>query len=147
MLEKTLESSLDCKEIKLVNLKGNQPWIFTGRTDAEAEAPIFWPFNAKSPLIWKDPDAGKDSRQEEKRTTGDEFVGWYHWLNGHEFKQALGDVMDREAWRAAVCGVANSWRCLRDWITATRKWSSIFLYICHLYYDILFRIGSYFFSI
>ena len=91
VLEKTLESSLDCKEIKLVNPKGNQSWIFTGRTDTEAEAPILWPPDVKSWLIWKDPDAGKDCRQGEKGTTEDEMVGWYHQLNGHEFEQALGD--------------------------------------------------------
>ena len=87
MLEKTLESPLDCKEIKPVNPKGNQPWLFTGRTDAEAEAPIFCPPDAKS---WKNPDAGKDWRQEEKGTTEDEMVGSHHWLNVHEFGQALG---------------------------------------------------------
>ena len=85
VLEKTLESSLDCKEIKPVNPKGNQSWIFIGRTDAEAEIPILWPPDVKNWLIWKDPDAGKDWRQEEKGTTEDEMVGWHHWLNGHEF--------------------------------------------------------------
>ena len=87
-LEKTLESPLDSKEIKPVNPKGNQLWIFTGRTDAEA--PILWLPNAKSWLIRKDPDSGKGWRQEEKGTTEDEMVGWHHWLNGHEFEQALG---------------------------------------------------------
>ena len=88
VLEKTLESPLDCKEIKPVNPKGNQPWIFIGRTDAEAAAPILWPLDAKSQLIGKDPDVGKDWRQEEKEN---EMVGWHHWLNGHEFDQAPGD--------------------------------------------------------
>ena len=74
-----------------VNPKGNQPWIFTGRTAAEAEAPIFWPLDMKSQLIGKDPDAGKDWGQEEKGTTEDETVGWHHQLDGHEFEQALGD--------------------------------------------------------
>ena len=91
MLEKTLESPLDYKEIKPVNLKGNQSWIFTGRTDAEAEAPVLWPPDAKSQPIGKDPDAGKDWGQEEKGMTEDEMVGWHHRLNGHEFEQALGD--------------------------------------------------------
>ena len=91
MLEKTLESRLDCKEIKPVNPKGNQPWIFIGRTDAEAEGPIIWPPESKIWLIGKDPDAGKDWRQEEKGTTEDKMVGWHHWLNGHEFEQAPGD--------------------------------------------------------
>ena len=85
VLEKTLESPLECKEIKPVNPKGNQSWIFIGRTDVEAETPIIWPPDAKSWLIWKDPGAWKDWRQEEKGTTQDEIVGWHHWLNGHEF--------------------------------------------------------------
>ena len=83
VLEKTLESALDSKEIK-VNPKGNQSWTFTRKTNAEAQ--IFWPPDVKSQLIRKDPDTGKDCRQEEKRITGDEIVGWYHWLNGHEFE-------------------------------------------------------------
>ena len=91
VLEKPLESLLDWKEIKLVNPKGNQPWIFIGRTDAEAETPIFWPPNGKSWLIGKDPDAGKHSRQEEKGATENEMVGWHHQLNGHEFEQTPGD--------------------------------------------------------
>ena len=90
VLKKTLENSLDCKEIKPVNPKRNQPWIFIGRTDAEAEALILWPPNAKNWLIRKDPYAGKDWRQG-KGTTEDEMVGWHHWLNGLEFEQTLGD--------------------------------------------------------
>ena len=83
VLEKTSESPLDCKEIKPVNPKGNQPWIFNGRSDAEAEVPVFWPHDVKNLLIGKDPDAGKDWRQK-KGMTEDEMVGWHHWLNGHE---------------------------------------------------------------
>ena len=90
LLEKTLESPLDCKEIQPVHPKGNQSWIFIGRTDAEAETLIFWPFDGKSWLIRKEPGARKDWRQEEKGMTEDEMVGWHHWLNGHEFEQALG---------------------------------------------------------
>ena len=90
VLEKTLESPLDCKEIQSVHPKGYQSWIFIGRTDAETEAPILWPHDAKNWLIGKDPDAGKDWRQEEKGMTVDEIVGWHHRLGGHEFKQALG---------------------------------------------------------
>ena len=90
MLEKTLESPLDCKEIQLVHPKGDQPWVFIGRTYAEAEAPILWPPDTKSWLIWKDPNAGKDWRQEEKGTTEDEMFGWHHQLNGHEFEQVTG---------------------------------------------------------
>ena len=90
VLEKTLEIPLDCKEIKPVNPKGDRSWIFTVRTDAEAQTAILWPLDAKSWLIEKDPDARKDWRQEGKGTTEDEIVGWHHWLNGHEFEQALG---------------------------------------------------------
>ena len=90
VLEKTLESPLDYKEIKPVNPKGNQSWIFIGRTDAEASAPILWPRDVMSRLIRKDPDSGKDWGQEEKGTTEDEMVGWHHWLNGHGFEQAPG---------------------------------------------------------
>ena len=86
VLEKTPESPLDCKEIKPVHPKGNQSWIFIGRTDAEAETPVLWPPDAKNWLIWKDPDVGKDWRQEEKGMTEDEMVGWHHQLNGHEFE-------------------------------------------------------------
>ena len=88
-LEKALESPLNNKEIKLLNPKGNQPWIFTGRTDAEA--PILWPHDAKSHFIGQDPDTGKDWGQEEKRTTKDEMVGWHHQLSGHEAEQTPGD--------------------------------------------------------
>ena len=88
VLEKTLESPLDCKKIQPVLPKGNQSWIFTGRTDVEAETPILWSPDAKSWLNRKDPDAGKDWRWEEKGTTQDEMVGWHHQLYGHEFEQA-----------------------------------------------------------
>ena len=84
VLEKTLESPLDSKEIQPVHPKGDQSWVFIGRTDAEAVAPILWPPDVKNWLIWKDPDAGKDLRWEEKGMTEDEMVGWHHQLNGHE---------------------------------------------------------------
>ena len=90
MLDKTLEGPLDCKEIQSVHPKGDQSWVFIGRTDVEAEAPILWPSDVKSWLIWKDPDARKDWGQEEKGTTEDEMVGWHHRLNGHEFGWTLG---------------------------------------------------------
>ena len=90
VLEKTLENLLDCKEIQPVHPKGNQSWIFTGRTDAEAETPVLWPPDAKNWLIGKDPDAGKDWRQEEKWMTEDEMVGWHNRLDGHELEQAPG---------------------------------------------------------
>ena len=93
VLEKTLESALDCKEIKPVNPTGNESWIFIGRTDAEAETPILWPPDVKNWLTGKDPDAGKDWRQEKNKTTEDKMVGWHHQLNVHEFEQAssVGD--------------------------------------------------------
>ena len=106
MLEKTLESLLNCKEIKPVNSKGNEPWIFIERTDIEAEAPILWPPDIKSQLIGKDPDPGKDWGQEEKGATEDEKVGWQHWLNGHEFEQASGDS---EGQGSLVC--YSPWGC------------------------------------
>ena len=114
VLEKTLESRLDCKEIQPVHPKGSQSWISIGRTDAEAEAPILWPPDAKSWLIGKDSDAGKDWGQEEKGTTEDERVGWHHQLNGHEFEQTLGDS---EVQRSLVC--CGSWgrRVRHDWAT------------------------------
>ena len=86
VLEKTLESPLDCKEIQLVHPEGNSSWIFIGRTDAEAETPKLWSPDANNWLIWKDPDAGKDWRQEEKGTTENEVVGCHHWLDGYEFE-------------------------------------------------------------
>ena len=86
VLEKTLESPLVCKEIQPVHPKGNESWIFNERTDVEAETPILWPPDVKNWLIWKDPDAGKDWRQEEQGTAEDETVGWHHRLNGHEFE-------------------------------------------------------------
>ena len=90
VLEKTLESLLDCKEIQPVHSEGDQSWIFTGRTDAEAEAPILWSPDVKIWLIRKDPDPGIDWGQKEKETTEDEMVGWHHWLDGQEFEQAPG---------------------------------------------------------
>ena len=90
VLEKILERPLDIKEIQLVHPKGDQSWIFIGRTDAEAEAPVLWPPDAKSWLTGENPDAEKDWGQEKKGTTEDEMVGWHHWPNGHELEQALG---------------------------------------------------------
>ena len=100
VLEKILESPLDCKEIQPVHPKLNQSWIFIGRTNSEAETPILWPPDAKNWLIWKDPDAGKDWKQEEKGTTENEMVGWHYRLNRHEFEQALA-VGDGQ--RSLVC--------------------------------------------
>ena len=97
VLEKTLESLLDCKDIQPVSLKENQSWMFIGRTDAEAETPISWLPDVKNWLIRKDPDAGKDWKQEEKGMTEDKMVWWQHWLNGHEFEQVWEMMKDKEA--------------------------------------------------
>ena len=122
VLEKTLECPLDCKEIQLVHPKGNQSWIFTGRTDAEAEAeaPILWPPDGKNWLIGKDPDAGKDWRQEEKGTTEDEMVRWHHQLNGHEFGQTPG-VGDGQG--GLVC--CDSWDRKESDTTEKLIWSDL----------------------
>ena len=104
---------MDCEDIKPVNPKGNQPWIFIWNIDGEVEAPVLWPHDAKS---GKDPDAGKDGGQEENGMTEDEMVGWHHWLDGHEL------VMDRDAWRAAVHRVAKSLTRPSDWTTKLLQW-------------------------
>ena len=117
VLEKTLQSPLDSKEIKPVNPKGNQPWIFIGRIDAEAEVPILCPPNATSWLTGKDPDAREDWGQEEKGVTEDGMAGWYHWLNGHELSKLWEIVMDREAWCVAVHGVTKNQTQLSNWTT------------------------------
>ena len=121
MLEKTIESPLDFKEIQQVHPKGNQSWIFIGRTDAEAETPILWPPDAKSWLIWKDPDAGKDWGQEEKGTTEDGMVGWHHRLNGHGFGWTPG-VGDGQG-GLACCG---SWGCKESDTTEQLNWTDAF---------------------
>ena len=105
VLEKTLESPLDCKEIQPVQPKGDQSWVFIGRTDVET--PILWPLDTKNWLIWKDPDAGKDWGQEVTGTTEDEMVGWHHWLNGHEF-----------GWTTGVCDGQEG----HDWATELNWW-------------------------
>ena len=117
VLEKTLESHLDCKEIKPVHPKGNQSWIFTARTDAEAETPIIWLPDVKSQLTRKDPDAGKDWRQK-KGTTEDEMVGWDHYSVDMNLSKLWEIVKDREVWCAAVHRVAKSWTWLSNWTTA-----------------------------
>ena len=136
VLEKTLKGPLDCKEIQPVHPKGNQSWIFIGMTDAETEAPVLWIPNVKSQLIRKDPDAEKDWRQEEKGMTEDEMGGCYHWLDGHEFEQALGDG---EGQGSLVC--CGPWGCkeldMTEWLNNKKPLNS-FRYIlprkfCHLY--------------
>ena len=104
VLEKTLESPLDCKETQPVHSKGNQPWVFFGRDDAKAETPVLWPPLAKSWLIGKDSDAGRDWGQEEKGTTEDEIAGWHHWLDGHESQ-----------WTPGICDGQGGLECCDSW--------------------------------
>ena len=119
VLEKTLENPLDCKEVKTVNPKGNQSWIFIGRTDT-SEALVLWPPDGKNWLTGKDPDAGKDWRQEEKGITEDEMVGWHHWLYGHEFEQALG-VGDGQGSLACY----SPWGCKESDVTEQLNWADV----------------------
>ena len=114
VLEKTLESPLGCKEIQLVHPKGDKSWMFISRTDDETGAPILWPPDAKSWLIRKDPDTGKDWRQEEKGMIKDEMVGWHHWLNGHEFEQVLG-VRDGQG-SLVCCSPWGLQRVRHNWV-------------------------------
>ena len=129
VLEEILESLLGYKEIKPVHPKGYQSWIFSGRTDAKAETPMLWPSDVKNRLIVKDPDAGKDRRQEEKGMTEDETVGWHHWLNGHEFEQAPG-VSDGQ----------GSLVCCRLWgheelnMTERLNWTEL-IYLMYIFID------------
>ena len=120
VLEKTLESRLDCKEIQPVHSKGNQSWIFTGRPDVEAETAILWSLHVKSWLIGKDPDAGRDWGQEEKGTTEDEMVGWHHQLNAHGFGWTLG--VDDGQGSLACC---SSWGCKESDTTEWLNWSEL----------------------
>ena len=145
VLEKTLKSPLDCKEIQLVHSKGNQSWVFIGRTDVEAGTPIFWLPDVKSWLIWKDPDAGKDWGQEEKGMTEHEMGRWHHWLNGHEFGWTPG-VGDGQGdlvccgscgpGRPGVLRFMQSQRVGHDWVTELRATSKLHMLpnICLLAY-------------
>ena len=141
VLEKTLESPLDCKEIQPVHPKGNQSWIFIGRTDVEAETPILWPPDRKNWLIWKYRDAGQDWRREEKGLTEVEMVGWI--TNSIDMSLGkLGElVMDREAWRAAVRGVTRHWMWLSDWTRLDWTLTEHLLHVRHC--SLCFIIGTY----
>ena len=124
VLEKTLESPLDCKEIQAVHPKGNQSWIFIGRTDAGAEAPVLCPPDTKNWLTWKDPNAGKDWRQEDKGTTEDEMVGCHHLLDGHEFEQSPG-VGDGQG-GLACC---SPWGLKESDMTKWLNWTLLITYL------------------
>ena len=139
VLEKTLESPLDCKETQLVHPKGDQSWVFIGRTDVEAETPILWPPDAKSWLIWKDHDAGKDWEEEEKGMTEDGMAGWHHRLNGCGFGWTPG-VGDGQG-GLACC---SSWghRVRHDWATELTDWLKIqyftkYTYTCAIFISLI----------
>ena len=129
VLEKTFESPMDCKEIQPVHPKEDQSWVLTARTDFEAETPILWPPDAKSWLIWKDPDAGKDWGQEEKGRTENEMVGWHHRLNGHGFGWTLG-VGDGQG-GLAQC---SPWGCKELDTTEQLNWTELMCFIIHDYF-------------
>ena len=139
VLEKTLESPLDCKEIKPVHSKGNQSWIFIGKTDAKAETPILWLPDVKNWLIGKDPDARKDWGQEEKGATEDEMVGWHHWLNGHKFEWTL-EVGDGQG--VLVC--CDSWGLKESDMTERLNRTEPAFSLIFLFY--LMNVNSIFFS-
>ena len=144
VLGKTLESPLDCKEIQPLHPKGNQSWIFIGRTDAEAEAPILWPPDVKNWLTGKDPDAGKDWRQKEKQTTEDEMVAWHHRLYGYKFEQApaVGDGYGRLACFSLWVLKESD---ITEWINRTQD-ILINLFLATLCFDTTFN-GPYSFSV
>ena len=121
VLEKTLESPLDCKEIQPVHPKGDQSLVFVVRTDVEAETPVLWPPETKSWLIWEDPDAGKDWRREEKGTTEDEMVGWHPWLHGHEFELTPG-VGDGQGSLVCCCSLGRKESDMTEWL----YWTELF---------------------
>ena len=134
VLEKTLESLLDCKEIQPVHPKGNQSSVFIGRTDVEAETPVFWPADVKSWLIWKDPDAGKDLRWEEKGTTEDEMIEWHHWLYGHGFGWTPG-VGDAQGGLACCGSWGHKVLDMTEWL----NWTELnFIYIKNFWFVSLY---------
>ena len=142
VLEKTLESPLDCKEIQPIHPKADQSWVFIGRTDVEAETPVLWPPDAKSWLIGKDPDAGKDWGQEEKGTTEDEMVGWHHCLSRHGFGwtpgvgDGLGGLTCCGSWGRKESDTTErlNWICVRAW-SLYSSWPEFKLLLCYQFYD------------
>ena len=138
VLEKTLESPLDCKEIQPVHSKGDQSWVFLGRTDVKAETLILWSPDVKNQLTGKDPDAGKDWRQEEKGMTEDEMIGWHHWLDGHEFEQAPG-VGDGQG--SLVC--CSPWGCKELDLTEWLNWTEHVLHLLGCIYCYVFYFSNY----
>ena len=138
VLEKTLEGPLDCKEIQPVHPKGDQSWVFIGRTDAEAETPVLWPPDAKSWFIGKDPDAGRDWGQEEKGTTEDEMAGWHRRLDGRGFGWTPG--VDYGQGGLACC---NSWGCKESDMTERLNWTELRLYsLCVWTWAKLFKLSE-----
>ena len=133
VLEKTLESPLDCKEMQPVHPKGDQSWLFIGRTKAEAETPILWPPHAKSWLTGKDPDVGRDWGKEEKGMTEDEMAGWHHWLDGHEFEwtpevgDGQGGLVCCDSWGRRV---RHDWANELNWTELMRVFSLHLLWYC-----------------
>ena len=139
VLEKTLESPLDCKEIQPVHSKGDQSWVFIRRTDAKAETPVLWPSQVKSWLIGKDSDAGRDWGKEEKGMTEDEMAGWNHRLDGHEFEWTLGDGDGQGG--LACC---SSWGCKESDTTERLKWTEFWVrYLCYFIGDGDFSFSNY----
>ena len=140
VLEKTLESPLNCKEIQPVHPKGNQSWVFIGRTDVEAEIPVLWPSDSKSWLIGKDPDAGKDWGQEETGTTEDEMVGWHHWLNGHGFgwtpgvSDGQGGLVCCDSWGRKELDTTErlNWTCCFNWSDSLCWYSNFLFTLCNM---------------
>ena len=132
VLEKTLESPLDCKEVQPVHPKGDQSWVFIGRTDVEAETPRLWPPDVKSWLTGKNSDARRDWGQEEKGMTEDEMAGWHHWHDGLSLGVLRELVMDRESWRAVIHGVAKSWTRLSDWTEL--NWTGCYIFKVMFWY-------------
>ena len=134
VLEKTLKSPLDCKEIQPVHSEGDQPWHFFGRNDAKAETPVLWPPHGKSWLIGKDSDAGRDWEQEEKGMTKHERAGWHHRLNGREFEWTPGDGDGQGGLACCDSGVTKSWTQLSDWTEL--NWTEPFLILSLDFYDL-----------